>query len=86
MHFIKIRFNCWLSFIFVKLWVQHDQGGGIGLAFKFVDGFFLVIWVFGVVVERGVVRTYARTSNVPNDSDNRDQNTTIKQTIFGNKL
>ena len=27
MHFIKIRFNCWSSFIFVKLWVQHDQGG-----------------------------------------------------------
>ena len=60
--------------------------GAIGLAFKFVDGFFLVIWVFGVVVERGVVRTYARMSNVTNGSDDRDQNTTIKQTMFENKL
>ena len=42
--------------------VQHDQGGAIGLAFKFFDGFFFVVWVFGIVVERGVVRTYARTS------------------------
>jgi hypothetical protein len=66
--------------------VQHDQGGAIGLAFKFFDGFFFVVWVFGIVVERGVVRIYARTSNVTNGSDDRDQNTTIKQTMFENKL
>ena len=72
--------------MFAKNWVQHDQGGAIGLAFKLFDGFFFVIQVLGDVVECVVVRTYARTSNVPNDSDNRDQNTTIKQTIFGNKL
>jgi len=57
--------------MFAKNWVQHDQGGAIGLAFRFFDGFFLVVRVFGVVVERGVVRTYARTSNVTNGSDER---------------
>jgi hypothetical protein len=59
--------------MFAKIWVQHDQGGAIGLAFKLVDRFFHVIWVFGVIIERGVVRTYARTSNVTNGSDERDQ-------------
>ena len=48
--------------MFAKIWVQHDQGGAIGLAFKLFDWVFFVIQVFGVVVERGVVRTYARTS------------------------
>ena len=55
MHFIKIRFNCWSNFIFVKLWVQHDQGGAIGLAFGLVVGFFLVVRVLGVVVKLIVV-------------------------------
>ena len=72
--------------MFAKIWVQHDHGGTIGLAFEFFDGFFLVVWVFGVVIERGDVRTYARTSNITNGSDVCDQNTTIKQTMFGNKL
>ena len=48
--------------MFAKIWVQHDQGGAIGVAFKLVDWVFFVIRVFGVVVERGAVRTYARTS------------------------
>ena len=48
--------------MFAKIWVQHDQGGAIGLAFKLIDLAFFIIRVFGVVVERGVVRTYARTS------------------------
>ena len=59
--------------MFAKIWVQHDQGGAIGLAFKLVDWVFFVIRVFGVVVERGVVRTYARTSNVTNGLEERDQ-------------
>ena len=41
--------------MFAKTWVQYDQGGVIGLAFELVDGFFFVIWVFGIVVERSVV-------------------------------
>ena len=65
--------------MFAKTWVQYDQGGVIGLAFELVDGFFFVIRVFGIVVERSVVWTYARTSNVTNGSDDRDQNITIKQ-------
>ena len=40
--------------------------GAIGLAFKLFDWFFYVVRVFGVVVERVVVRTYAHTSNVTN--------------------
>ena len=40
--------------------------GAIGLAFKFFDLIFYVIRFFWVVVEFGVVRTYARTSNVTN--------------------
>jgi len=36
--------------MFVKLWVQHDQGGAIGLAFRLIDRFSLVVRVFGVVV------------------------------------
>ena len=43
--------------MFMKNWVQHDQGGrgAIGLAFKFFDLIFYVIWVFWVVVEFGIV-------------------------------
>ena len=48
--------------MFAKIWVQHDQGGAIGLAFKLFDWVFFVIRVFGVLIERGAVRTYARTS------------------------
>ena len=70
--------------MFEKIWVQQNQGGAIGLAFKLVDGFFFVIRVFGVVVECGIVRTYARTSNVTNGSDEHDQ--TNKHTTFENKL
>ena len=51
-------------FYVCKIWVQHDQGGAIGLAFRFFDGFFFVVRVFGVVIELGVVRTYARMSKV----------------------
>ena len=40
--------------------------GAIGLAFKFLDLIFHVVWVFWIVVGFGVVRTYARTSNVTN--------------------
>ena len=47
--------------MFAKIWVQHDQGGAIGLAFKLIDWVFFIIWVFGVIVKRDVVQTYART-------------------------
>ena len=50
-----------IFYVLQKFWVQYDQGGAIGLAFKFFNGFFLVIQVIGVVVERGVIRTYTRT-------------------------
>ena len=70
--------------MFAKNWVQHDQGGAIGLAFKLFDWFFNVVRVLGVIGERVVVQTYARTSNVTNSSDERDQ--TNKHTTFGNKL
>jgi hypothetical protein len=70
--------------MFAKIWVQHDQGEAIGLAFKLFDWFFHVVRVLGIVVERGVVRTYARTSNITNGSDERDQ--TNKHTTFGIKL
>ena len=43
--------------------------GAIGLAFKLFDLFFHVVRLLGVVVKLGVVRTYARTSNVTNYSD-----------------
>ena len=72
--------------MFAKIWVQHDQGGAIGLAFKLFDEFFFVIQVLGVVIERVVVRTCARTSNVTNGSDDCDRKTKIKQTMFRNKL
>ena len=49
------------------------KDGVLGLAFKFFDLFFHVVWVLGVVVKLGVVRTYARTSDVTNYSDKRDQ-------------
>ena len=52
--------------MFMKIWVQHDQGGAIGLAFKFFNLIFHVVRVLCVVVEFGVVRTYARTSNITN--------------------
>ena len=48
--------------MFMKIWVQHDQGGVIGLAFKLVVWLFHVVRVLGVDVKRGVVRTYARMS------------------------
>ena len=70
--------------MFAKNWVQHDQGGAIGLAFKLFDWFSHVVRVLGVIGERVVVQTYARTSNVTNSSDERDQ--TNKHTTFGNKL
>jgi len=41
--------------MFAKTWVQYDQGGVIRLAFELIDGFFFVIRVFGIVVERSVV-------------------------------
>ena len=69
--------------MFAKIWVQQNQGGAIGLAFKLFDWFF-VVGVFWVVVERGVARTYVRTSNVTNGSDEHDQ--TNKHTTFENKL
>ena len=56
--------------------------GAIGLAFKFFDLILHVVWVLWVVVELGVVRTYARTSNVTNYSDKRDQ--TIKPCLIIN--
>ena len=59
--------------MFMKIWVRHDQGGAIGLAFKLIEWFFNVVRVFGIVVERGVVRTYARTLNVTNGLDECDQ-------------
>ena len=46
--------------------------GVIGLAIKFFNLIFHVVRVFWVVVELGVVRTYARTSN--------------NQTTYKNKL
>ena len=59
--------------------------GAIGLVFKFFDLILHVIWVLWVVVELGVVRTYARTSNVTNYSDKCDQtNQTIKQGLIIN--
>ena len=70
--------------MFMKIWVQHDQGGAIRLAFKFIDLIFHVVRVLGVIGERVVVQTYARTSNITNSSDERDQ--TNKHTTFGNKL
>ena len=36
--------------------------GAVGHVFKFFDLIFHVVWVFWIVVEFGVVRTYARTS------------------------
>jgi len=24
----QVQFKCWSNFIFAKIWVQHDQGGG----------------------------------------------------------
>jgi hypothetical protein len=70
--------------MFAKNWVQHDQGGAIGLSFKLFDWFFDVVLVIGVIGERIVVQTYAHTSNITNSSDERDQ--TNKHTIFRNKL
>ena len=59
--------------------------GAIGLVFKFFDLILHVVRVLWVVVELGVVRTYARTSNVTNYSDKRDQtNKTIKQGLIIN--
>ena len=46
----------------MKFWVQHDQGGMIGLAFGLADRFFLVVQVLGVVIKRVVIYTYVRTS------------------------
>ena len=40
--------------------------GAIGLAFKFFDLIFHVVWVTWIIVEFSVVRTYARMSNVTN--------------------
>ena len=40
--------------------------GAIGLAFEFFDLIFHVVQVLNVIVERVVVRTYARTPNVTN--------------------
>ena len=68
--------------MFAKIWVQHDQGGAIGLAFKLVDRFFLIVRVFGVIVERGVVRSYARTLNVTNGSDERTQTQQSSKQLF----
>ena len=51
-----------IFYVLQKFWVQYDQGGAIGLAFMLVDGFFLVIRVFRVLIELDVVRTYTRTS------------------------
>ena len=51
----------WSYFMFAKNRVQHDQGGAIGLAFKLVVKFFLVVRVLEIVVKFVVVRTYART-------------------------
>ena len=48
-----------------------------GLAFKLFDLLFHVVRVLGVVVELAVVRTYARTSNVTNYLDKRDQASNI---------
>ena len=47
--------------------------GAIGLAFKFFDLIFHVVWVLWDVVKLGVVRTYARTSNVTNYPDEHNQ-------------
>ena len=59
--------------------------GEIGLVFKFFDLILHVVRVLWVVVELGVVLTYARTSNVTNYSDKRDQtNQTIKQGLIIN--
>jgi hypothetical protein len=65
-----------------KFWVQPNQGGAIGLAFKLVNGFFLIVRVFEVVVERGDVRTYARTLNVTNGSDERTQTQQSSKQLF----
>jgi len=70
--------------MFAKNWVEHDQGGAIGLAFKLLDWFFHVVRVLGVIGERVVVQTYARMSNVTNISEERDQMN--KHTTFRNKL
>ena len=59
--------------------------GAIGLAFKLFDLILDIVRVLGVVVELGVVRTYARTSNITNYSDKHDQtNQTIKQGLIIN--
>ena len=59
--------------------------GAIGLVFKFFDLILHVVRVLWVVVELGVVRTYARTSNITNYPDKRDQtNQIIKQGLIIN--
>ena len=68
--------------MYSKIWVQHDQVGAIGLAFKLVNRFFLIVRVFEVVVERGVIRTYARTLNVTNGSDERTQAQQSSKQLF----
>ena len=72
--------------MFMKIWVRHDQGGAIGLAFKFFDLVFNVVSVFWVVAELGVVRTYARTSNVTKLLGQTRSNKTNNQTTYENKL
>ena len=69
--------------MFAKIWIQYDQGGAIGLAFKLFDWFFYIVRVLEVVGKRIVVRTYARASNVTNGSDECEQ--TNKHTTFRNK-
>ena len=46
----KVRFNCWSYFIFGKTGFNMIKEGVIGLAFRLVDEFFLVIRILGVVV------------------------------------
>ena len=56
MHLIKVRFNLLVKFYFRKTGFNMIKEGLIGLAFKLIDGFFLVIqMIFGVVVVRIVI-------------------------------
>ena len=55
MHLIKVRFNLLVKFYFRKTGFNMIKEGVIGLAFKLIDGFFLIIQIFGVVVVHVVV-------------------------------
>ena len=50
MHLIKVRFNLLVKFYFRKTGFNMIKEGVIGLAFRVVDKFFLVVQILRVVV------------------------------------